>query len=221
MPNFLLALAVLALVLVSSTSCATRKFVRTDIGEVSDKVDSLSTALEQTQERVQKNEAQIREVDQEAEAALKAAQEAQEAAAAAAKLAKAVDAETDAIEKATRKIVYEVVVTEQEGGFRFESAELPDAVKKELDQLVAKLKAEPRNVLITIEGYTDSTGPRAVNERLGLERAKAVQEYLYGQHQIPLHKMEVISYGEEDPVAPNRTRAGRAQNRRVEIKVLA
>lgn len=159
MPKFLLALAVLALVLVSSTSCATRKFLRTNIGEVSDKVDSLSTSLEQTQERVQKNEAQIREVDQEAEAAQKAAQQAQEAAAAAAKLAKAVDAETDAIEKATRKIVYEVVMTEQEGGFRFESAELPDAAEKELDALVAKLNAEPRNVLITIEGYTDSTGP--------------------------------------------------------------
>lgn len=221
MPNVPLAVAVLALLLVSSTACATRKFVGTNIGEVSNKVDSLSTSLEQTQERVQKNEAQIREVDQEAEAAQKAAQQAQEAAAAAAKVAKAVDAETEAIEKASRKLVYEVVMTEEEGGFRFESAELPDTAKKELDALVAKLKAEPRNVLITIEGYTDSTGSRAVNEKLGLERAKAVQEYLYGQHQIPLHKMEVISYGEEDPLAPNRTRAGRAQNRRVEIKVLA
>jgi outer membrane protein OmpA-like peptidoglycan-associated protein len=47
-----------------------------------------------------------------------------------------------------------------------------------------------------------------------------VKRYLYEQHQVPLHKMNVISYGEERPVAPNTTKAGRAQNRRVVIKVL-
>ena len=55
----------------------------------------------------------------------------------------------------------------------------------------------------------------------GLERAEAVQRYLYEQYQIPLHKMNVISYGEDKPAAPNKTKAGRAQNRRVVIKVLA
>jgi len=63
--------------------------------------------------------------------------------------------------------------------------------------------------------------PKAVNEKIGLERAEAVKRYLYEQHQIPLHKMNVISYGEEKPVAPNKTKTGRAQNRRVVIKVLA
>ena len=63
-------------------------------------------------------------------------------------------------------------------------------------------------------------GSEAVNERIGLERAKAVERYLYEHHQIPLHKTDVISYGEENPIAPNNTRAGRANNRRVEIKVL-
>ena len=49
----------------------------------------------------------------------------------------------------------------------------------------------------------------------------AGQRYLYEQYQIPLHKMNVISYGEDKPIAPNKTKAGRAQNRRVVIKVLA
>ena len=48
-----------------------------------------------------------------------------------------------------------------------------------------------------------------------------MQRYLYEQFQIPLHKMNIISYGEDKPVAPNNTRDGRAQNRRVVIKVLA
>ena len=61
---------------------------------------------------------------------------------------------------------------------------------------------------------------RTINYKLGLERAEAVKRYLYEQHQVPLHKINVISYGEEKPIAPNKTKAGRAQNRRVVIKVL-
>jgi outer membrane protein OmpA-like peptidoglycan-associated protein len=53
-----------------------------------------------------------------------------------------------------------------------------------------------------------------------MERAEAVKMYLYEQHQIPLHKMNVVSYGEDKPIAPNKTREGRAQNRRVVVKVL-
>ena len=48
-----------------------------------------------------------------------------------------------------------------------------------------------------------------------------MKRYLYEAHQIPLHKINVISYGEDKPVSPNKTKDGRAQNRRVVIKVLA
>ena len=74
----------------------------------------------------------------------------------------------------------------------------------------------------TLQGtVTDSTGAPAVNDKLGLARAENVKRYLYETYQIPLHKINVISYGEQKPVAPNKTRDGRAQNRRVVIKVLA
>jgi outer membrane protein OmpA-like peptidoglycan-associated protein len=76
-------------------------------------------------------------------------------------------------------------------------------------------------VYIEIEGHTDSVGPKALNEKIGLARAEAVQRYLYEQYQIPLHKMNIISYGESKPVGPNKTRADRAKNRRVVIRVLA
>jgi outer membrane protein OmpA-like peptidoglycan-associated protein len=94
-------------------------------------------------------------------------------------------------------------------------------VRAKLDELANKLKSDPAGNFIEIEGHTDSTGTPAINEKLGLARAENVKRYLYETYQIPLHKINVISYGEEKPVAPNNTKDGRAQNRRVVIKVLA
>ena len=87
--------------------------------------------------------------------------------------------------------------------------------------MISKLKADPKNIFIEIEGHTDNVGSPRFNEELGQERADAVKKYLYEAHQVPLHKINVISYGENKPVAPNNTKDGRAQNRRVVIKVLA
>ena len=87
--------------------------------------------------------------------------------------------------------------------------------------MVNQLKADPKDIYIEIEGHTDNVGAATYNDQLGLERAEAVKRYLYEAHQVPLHKINAISYGEEKPVAPNNTREGRAQNRRVVIKVLA
>jgi outer membrane protein OmpA-like peptidoglycan-associated protein len=84
-----------------------------------------------------------------------------------------------------------------------------------VDELANKLKADPAGNYIEIEGHTDSTGSTETNEQLGLARAENVKRYLYETYQIPLHKINVISYGESKPAAPNTTRDGRAQNRRV------
>ena len=66
-----------------------------------------------------------------------------------------------------------------------------------------------------------NVGDKELNYQLGLERAEAVKRYLYAQHQIPLHKINVISYGESKPVSPNKTRTGRAENRRIVVRVLS
>jgi outer membrane protein OmpA-like peptidoglycan-associated protein len=116
--------------------------------------------------------------------------------------------------------VYEVVLSEDKGDFKFGQAAVPEAAVGEIDQLVQQLKANPNGAFIEIEGHTDNTGSKDINYKLGLERADAVKRYIYETHQVPLHRINVISYGEEKPIAPNNTRAGRAQNRRVVIKVL-
>jgi len=219
MKKLMLVVPALALALSGTTACATKKFVRTNVGEVNDKVDTLSKSVEENQERTKANETRIGEVDQRvAQADQKAAQAGSRANEATA--AEAVNARADALDKASKRLVYEVVLSEDKGNFKFGKALMPDEAKAELDTLVQQLKAEPKGAFIEIEGHTDSAGTPEGNYRLGLERAENVKRYLYEQHQVPLHRINVISYGEDKPIAPNKTRDGRAQNRRVVIKVL-
>jgi len=129
-------------------------------------------------------------------------------------------ARTEELDKASKRLVFEVVLSEDQGNFKFGKKDLPDEAKAKLDEMMQQIKADPKGAFFEIAGYTDSIGGKDYNEKLGLERAEAVKRYLYESHQIPLHKMNVISYGEENPVAENKTKAGRAQNRRVVIRVL-
>jgi peptidoglycan-associated lipoprotein len=215
------AASILALSVAVAPACATKKFVRGQVGEVNTKVDTLGTSLEETQERTRKNEERIGQVDQKAEAAGKSASDARSAAEAAAARANEVNTRVDAVETSNRRLVYEVTLSEDQGNFKFGKTELPDEAKARIDEVISQLKADPKGVFIEVEGHTDNVGAKDINERIGLERAEAVKRYIYEAHQIPLHKINVISYGEEKPVAPNKTRDGRAQNRRVVIRVLS
>ncbi len=220
MKKLVVAAPILALALGGTTACATKKMVRTEVGEVNGKVETLSKSVEETQERTRANEGRISEVDQKAQAAGQRADQAGKRADEANAAADAVNARADAIERASKRLVYEVTLSEDKGGFKFGKAVMPDEAKADIDQLVQQLKANPNGAYIEIEGHTDNTGTKDLNYKLGLERAEAVKRYLYEQHQVPLHKISVISYGEEKPIAPNKTKEGRAQNRRVVIKVL-
>ena len=226
MRTFMTALAVAA-VAIGATGCATKKYVQTSVGEVNDKVDSLGRSVEQTQERTRQNEAKIAEVDAKAGAAGTAAATANSAAAAANNAAAAannnatgVGNKLDAFDKQSRRLVLEVVINTASGDFASGKADLPDDANGQIDQLISRLQQDPKNVYIEIEGHTDNTGPAELNEKLGLDRAEAAKRYLYEKHQIPLHKMNVISYGPAKPVGDNKTKEGRAQNRRIVIRVL-
>ena len=206
---------------VGSTACATKKFVRGEVTQVNTKVDGLSTSLEETQERTRQNEARIGEVDSKADAAGKSASAAQASADAAKGEATKAGERAAAVEAASRRLVYEVVLSEDQGNFKFGKTDLPDSAKQRIDQMITELKADPKGVFIELEGHTDNVGSKEFNQQLGQERADSVKRYLYEAHQVPLHKINVISYGEDKPVSPNNSRDGRAQNRRVVIKVLA
>jgi len=188
--KFFVAIPVIVLA-VGSTACATKKFVRTSVGEVNEKVDSQGRAIEETQERTRKNEGRISEVDTKAAQAAQAAQAANDAASAANSNATRVGSEAnskfDAIDKASKRLVYEVVLSEDQGNFKFGKTALPDEAKQKIDEMVAQMKQDPKNIYLEIEGHTDNVGDKMTNERIGLQRADAVKRYLSEQYQIPLH----------------------------------
>jgi len=221
MKKMLFAAPIVALAVGLSTGCATKKYVNTRTSEVNTKVETISKSLEENQERTRTNEGRISEVDQKALAAGQKADAAGKSALEAQSTAKAVGQQVEAVDQATRRLIYEVALTEAQGNFMFGKAELPPEAKAELDKVVDQLKADPKTYFIEIEGHTDTAGSAVYNHHLGLERAEAVKQYLYEAHQVPLHKMNIISYGETKPVVGNKTRTERAQNRRVVIRVLA
>ena len=240
MRKSLFAVSMLAVTVAMAPACASKKFVRTEVGGVNQKVDTLSGTVEKTQERTRVNEERIgagryRRPKRPASPRRKSARTrpptarwreptrwAREANKAIATASTAVNTRVDTVETSMRRLIFTVTLSEDQGNFKFAKTELPDEAKARLDQLVTQLKADTKsNIFIEIEGHTDNTGSKELNEALGYDRAETVKRYLYEQHQIPLHKITVISYGEDKPVAPNNNRQGRAQNRRVVVKVLS
>ncbi len=104
--------------------------------------------------------------------------------------------------------------------FRINSAVLSPEAKRQLDT-VAEKALNAKGYMIEVAGHTDSTGSEAKNFRLSRERADAVVQYLAVNHKIPLRRFVTpMGYGKTEAVAENSTAAGRAQNRRVEVKVI-
>ena len=215
------AVVVASVAAMAGSACATKGFVRESVGEVNQKAEAVGQSLEATQQQTKENAARITQVDQKADQVGTAAQTAQKSAAAARTAADTAATRTTAVETSMKRLIFQVVLTDSQGNFRPGRADVPDDVRAKLDEIAGKLKADPAGNFIEIEGHTDATGSPQENEKLGLARAENVKRYLYETYQIPLHKINVISYGEGKPVAPNNTRDGRAQNRRVVVKVLA
>src|SRR6266571_2074753 len=104
--------------------------------------------------------------------------------------------------------------------FRVGSAMLNAEGKTKLDEIATKA-LNAKGYVLEVTGFADSTGSTARNRLLSQRRADAVIRYLVEQHQIPLRRIVTpYGFGESNPIADNKTRDGRAQNRRVEVKVL-
>lgn len=207
------ALACVALVVFGG--CASKKFVQDGLSAQDAKLADIETQVEANQRRIGETSQKVDAVGDEAKEAGRVGREANTAA------GQAKSRADEAYDMAKGKLVYSVVLTDSAGDFEIDSADLSDSAKGKLDSLASRLKSENKSVYMEIAGHTDSTGGESYNLELGYRRAEMVRRYLSMTHNIPLHRMSVMSYGESSPMADNSTREGRAQNRRVEIRVLS
>ncbi|MEO8275364.1 MAG: OmpA family protein [Thermoanaerobaculia bacterium] len=201
-----LAVTAVLLTAMAGWGCASKKYVSGEVGKVGERVDGVQTQVEDAQTKIKQHEGRISKNEADTAAASKTAQQALDRAVAAGKLAEG-------------KLLYETVLSDDKVKFGFDKAMLSDEAKAALDAFATQLKTENKNVYVEIQGHTDNIGGELYNEKLGKERAEGVEIYLAKQG-IPLFRMETISYGESEPVADNKTRDGRAQNRRVVLVVL-
>jgi outer membrane protein OmpA-like peptidoglycan-associated protein len=202
--NRFLVVGALLVGIVGLGGCATKRFVGEEVSKSSAaserRISEVQTQVEAAQSRVREHDTHLAELD-------KNTREALERAEAAGKLAEG-------------KFVYSLVLSDDAVKFPVNRHELSKDAQAKLTEFAEQLKGENKNVYLEIQGHTDSSGPDMYNLELGEARAEAVRRFLSKQG-IALNRMSTISYGEEDPVAKNTSRTGRAQNRRVVVVVLA
>ena len=219
-----------------AAGCATKKYVRNTTAPIQAKVDQVGAQTTQNSQQIEDTKGQVKQVDEKAQSGINAAQErasaADQHAAAADQHAGVADQHaTDAMTQAKqassdlnklRDVVANIddykMQTTASVPFAFDKYVLTASAKEDLDKLTSGLTADKRFV-ISVEGYTDSTGDRAYNESLSRKRADAVVTYLVAKHDVPIYRIHMIGLGQEKPVDEGKDRAARAKNRRVEVKV--
>jgi outer membrane protein OmpA-like peptidoglycan-associated protein len=104
--------------------------------------------------------------------------------------------------------------------FATNSAQLSAQAKKDIDSFVSDAKGhtdEAGNLMFVVAGHSDSSGSESYNYELSKRRAESIAAYLVTDGKLEPTRVMVVGYGERSPVADNKTEAGRAKNRRVEI----
>jgi len=198
--------------------------VRSNVEPIENRLEGVETRLGQAEDNAQRLSGQLGEVSTVADAARAAAKAAQDSDRETRETAlKSADAARDEARTANARISgldeYDVkgtVTVLFAGG----SAVISKEAAAELDSLVEMAQAHKAYV-IEVLGYASSDGNAELNRRLSQRRAEAVVRHLTRKQTIPLRRIVTpFGYGEEDPVAPNDTRDGRRQNRRVEVRLL-
>ncbi|OGL45480.1 MAG: hypothetical protein A2161_14800 [Candidatus Schekmanbacteria bacterium RBG_13_48_7] len=205
---FYLSLTVIFLagLTVMLNGCATKKFVKEGMDKQDKKITQLESSIEENQKRIKEHEAKISNLSEDTQKAF-------------AEAATAMSEAERAQVMARGKLLYSIVLSNENLKFKVDSYDLSPEAASILDEFVSVVKSENRNVFIEIHGHTDSTGSPKYNMELGAKRAESVKRYLF-EKGIPLHRLSTISYGETEPIVPNDSRENRAKNRRVVVLVL-
>ena len=196
--------------------CASKGYVHQQTTPLVNKVNELD-------EMTSQNAKDIKDVDSRAQAGI---QQADANAAAAGQ--QATQAQTQANSAVQQVGALQTTVANLDNYHAVSDASVEFAVNK--DHLTKDAKAEldklasdtpnVKNYIFVVKGHTDSTGPKSHNNLLSMKRANAVVQYLALQHNVPPYKLYIVGLGEHDPVDSNKTRAGRAKNRRADVSLM-
>ena len=213
----------LALAVAASIGCTTKNYVRQQTTPLINKTNELDDLTAQ-------NSKAIKDVDERAQAGIQSAQNSanqadQKALAAgqsADKAQMAANTAAQRVDTLTNTVVnldnYRPVA-ETSVHFGFNKDNLTKEAREAIDQL-AESVASTKGYIITVEGGTDSVGGSDYNYELSQRRADAVIQYLASEKNIPAYKIYLIGLGKDKPVETNKTSAGRAKNRRVDIHLM-
>ena len=207
-----------------TAGCSTKNYVRSQTtplvqktNELDDAVAANNRSIQSTNDRAQAGIQQAQQsantATQNAAAATQAANQAQGSAQEAVNRADSLASVVANLDN--YKQIGDVSVT-----FGFDKSVLTKNDKAQLDAIGPQLSSA-RGYILEVTGGTDSVGDANYNYQLSQRRAEAVVQYLASKFNVPAHKFYLIGIGKDVEVASNRTAAGRAQNRRVEVQVLS
>ncbi|HKV42647.1 MAG TPA: OmpA family protein [Blastocatellia bacterium] len=206
--------------LISTGGCATRKFARNQINARVTPLEQRTGELEETSRRNSQDIGSLNSGVQEVRGKVDRAQNQADSAMAEANEAnsKVDQAEHSVSELRSNLDKYSLEKTAVVN-FRFDSYVLTPEAKAALDAVGSEIK-DRGNFVLEIEGFADYVGTETYNDKLTEKRADAVREYLAENYNIPIYRMYMLGFGKSRPVADNHTRDGRAENRRVEVRLL-
>ncbi len=207
-----------------TAGCATKKSVARETAPIINKTNELDDLTAQTTRNIKDLDARatsgIKDAQAKADAAnqhaLTADQQAQQAQQLAMNANNGVNSLTDRVANLDN---YKPVV-EQSVKFGFDKADLDKKSKAALDEVGAQIP-NTKGYIIQVEGSTDSTGNAEYNYQLSQRRASAVIQYLASKYNVPANKIYVIGLGKDKPVEKNATAKGRAENRRVDVRLMS
>ena len=232
-----IAIGVVSLGIVLSSGCATRKYVRMQTQALEPAIEEASNATKSNAERIDSVDRRAQQSLNAAEAADQKAIQAQQAAADARSAAQAAERRADGVNQAVQGVDNRINTLEtriagiasmndnytvsetQTIMFAVNSSTLSEQARRALDSIASSVGGARTGYMLELQGFTDSTGSEQYNINLSKRRTESVERYLVGKN-VPLFRISIVGLGEENPVADNKTREGRNQNRRVEVKVL-
>jgi len=204
------------------TGCATQKYVAERVDPVNDRLGKVDQNQQGTQKQLDAAEPRISAADEKATSADRRATDAIGRADAASKKADQVraDLRTELNDRIANLDDYKSV-GEATVLFKFNSAQLTDDGKAQLDQLPGTQVGTMKTYFVAIEGFTDKVGPADYNLDLSRRRAQAVQTYLVAQKNVPVFRIQIVGLGKDKALNEQKTREERSKNRRVQVTLFS